>query len=137
MRLYISVRGKILYDPSRIFDFDGVTHITYACSRFPTVEFRLRLLPLRFLESLVAVPLHKPGEIGRNVEVLRHRVQHIQLFKVGVAHRAKEFVLLPDRIGHGAGSLAGGRASGSVWGGAEVENEGTAHAIEEEQCPQN
>jgi hypothetical protein len=27
--------------------------------------------------------------------------------KVRVAHRAKELVLLPDRIGHGAGSLAG------------------------------
>jgi hypothetical protein len=40
-------------------------------------------------------------------------VQHDQLLKVRVAHRAKELVLLPDRIGHGAGSLAG---SWGAWG---------------------
>jgi hypothetical protein len=34
-------------------------------------------------------------------------VQRDQLPKVRVAHGAKEFVLLPTRIGHGAGSLAG------------------------------
>jgi hypothetical protein len=49
-------------------------------------------------------------------------VQHDQLFKVDVAHRAKEFVLLPDRIGHSAGSLAGRwresfeAALGASWG---------------------
>ena len=66
-----------------------------------------RLQPLRLLISLVVVALHKPGEIGRDVEVLRHLVQHHQLLKVDVAHRAKKLKLLPDRISHGAGSLAG------------------------------
>jgi hypothetical protein len=68
---------------------------------------RFRFLPLRFLPGLVVVALHEPVEIGRDVEVLWHLVQHDQLFEVGVAHRAEEFVLLPDRIGHGGGSLAG------------------------------
>jgi hypothetical protein len=55
----------------------------------------------------VVVALHKPIEPGRDVEVLRHLVQHDSLFEAGVAHRSEELELLPDRIGHGGGSLAG------------------------------
>ncbi len=72
-----------------------------------------RSLPRGLLKGLVVVALHKPGEIGRDVEVLRNLVQHYQLLKVDVAHRAKKLVLLPDRIGLSAGSLAGRRGE---WG---------------------
>ena len=37
---------------------------------------RFCFLPLRLLKGLVVVALHKPVEIGRDVEVLRHLVQH-------------------------------------------------------------
>jgi hypothetical protein len=53
-------------------------------------------------------------------------VEHHQLLKVGVAHRAKQLVLLPDRIGHGAGSLAGCGVGGAGAGAQERDPEHSA-----------
>ena len=39
------------------------------------VTITFRFLPLRLLPGLVVVALHKPVEIGRDVEALRHFVQ--------------------------------------------------------------
>jgi len=87
-------------------DFSGGDCGNFASLAVQSGAVRFCLLP-RLLKGLVVVALHKPGEIGRAVEVLRYLVQHDELFIVGVAHRAEELVLPPDRIGHGAGSLAG------------------------------
>src|SRR5208283_2164421 len=57
------------------------------------------------------------------VEVLRHLVQHHYLFEVGVAYGAEEFVFVIDRVGHGAGSLAGKSGRGGRGRRAEIDKQ--------------